>query len=169
MGDKVLLDGTLYAARDASHKRMMELLDKGVSLPFDLNGQIIYYVGPSPPRPGQVIGAAGPTTGMRMDAYTPRLLELGLKATIGKGQRTTPIIEAMKEHKAVYLLAVGGTGAFLSKRIVGAKVLAFEDLGPEAVYVLTVNEFPTIVAIDAYGNNLFEEGRRKYATAPTVP
>jgi len=154
-GDRVLLSGTLYAARDASHKRMIDDLDAGKGLPFDPNGQVIYYVGPTPPRPGQVIGAAGPTTGYRMDPFTPRLLELGLKGTIGKGNRTQPVIDSMMVHRAVYFLAVGGAAAFLSKRIVRSDVLAYADLGPESIYRLEVRDFPVIVAIDARGNNLF--------------
>lgn len=167
-GDKVLLNGNLYAARDASHKRMMEDLDSGKGLPFDPMGQILYYVGPTPPRPGHVIGAAGPTTAYRMDGFTPRLLELGLKGTIGKGNRTEPVIDSMIKNRAVYFLAVGGTGAFLSKRIVRSEVLAYADLGPEAIYRLEVRDFPVIVAIDGRGNNLFRTTAGPVETSKTL-
>lgn len=162
-GDKVLINGVIYAARDAAHKRLVEMLDKGEKLPFDLRGQLIYYVGPSPAKPGRVIGAAGPTTSTRMDSYTPRLLEQGLKGTVGKGNRKPPVVDAMKKHKAVYLLAVGGAAALISKSITAAKTIAFEELGPEAIRELTVKDFPTIVAVDAQGNDLFKAGVEKYA------
>ena len=161
-GDRVLISGVLYTARDAAHKRFMELLDRGEKLPFDVKGQIIYYVGPTPAKPGQVIGSAGPTTSGRMDAYTPRLLELGLKATIGKGARSSEVIEAMKAKKAVYLAAVGGAAALISKCIVKSEVVAYEDLGPEAVRRLTVEDFPAIVVNDTRGGDLFAEGVKEY-------
>lgn len=161
-GDKVLITGVLYTARDAAHKRLMELLDKGEKLPFDIKGQLIYYVGPTPPKPGQVIGSAGPTTSGRMDAYTPRLLELGLKGTIGKGQRSADVVEAMKRHKAVYLAAVGGAAALIAKAIKKAEIVAYEDLGPEAIRRLEVVDFPAIVVNDINGNDLCKMGVEKY-------
>ena len=161
-GDKVLITGVLYTARDAAHKRLIELLEGGEKLPFDINGQLIYYVGPTPAKPGQVIGSAGPTTSGRMDAYTPRLLELGLKGTIGKGQRSQEIIEAMKKYKAVYLAAVGGAAALIAKTIKKAEIIAYEDLGPEAMRRLEVVDFPAIVVNDIYGNDLFKIGIERY-------
>ena len=155
-GDKVLITGVLYTARDAAHKRLIELLDKGEKLPFDVKGQLIYYVGPTPAKPGQVIGSAGPTTSGRMDAYTPRLLELGLKGTIGKGQRSAEVVEAMKKYKAVYLAAVGGAAALIAKTIKKAEIVAYEDLGPEAIRRLEVVDFPAIVVNDINGNDLFK-------------
>ena len=161
-GDKVLITGVLYTARDAAHKRLVELLDKGEKLPFDVKGQIIYYVGPTPAKPGQVIGSAGPTTSGRMDAYTPRLLELGLKGTIGKGQRSAEVVEAMKKYKAVYLAAVGGAAALIAKTIKKAEIVAYEDLGPEAIRRLEVVDFPAIVVNDINGNDLFRIGVERY-------
>lgn len=161
-GDKVLITGVLYTARDAAHKRLIELLDRGEKLPIDVKGQLIYYVGPTPEKPGQVIGSAGPTTSGRMDVYTPRLLELGLKGTIGKGQRSQDVIEAMKKHKAVYLAAVGGAAALIAKTIKKAEIVAYEDLGPEAIRRLEVVDFPAIVVNDINGNDLFKIGVEKY-------
>ena len=161
-GDKVLITGVLYTARDAAHKRFIELLDKGEKLPFDVKGQLIYYVGPTPAKPGQVIGSAGPTTSGRMDAYTPRLLELGLKGTIGKGQRSAEVVEAMKKYKAVYLAAVGGAAALIAKTIKKAEIVAYEDLGPEAIRRLEVVDFPAIVVNDINGNDLFRIGVERY-------
>lgn len=161
-GDKVLISGTLYTARDAAHKRLIQLLDSGKELPFDLKGQLIYYVGPTPARPGEVIGSAGPTTSGRMDAFTPRLLELGLKGTIGKGQRSPEVLEAMQKHKAVYMAAVGGAAALIAKAIRKAEVIAYEDLGPEAIRKLTVVDFPAIVVNDSVGGDLFMAGREQY-------
>ena len=161
-GDKVLITGVLYTARDAAHKRLIELLDKGEKLPFDVKGQLIYYVGPTPAKPGQVIGSAGPTTSGRMDAYTPRLLELGLKGTIGKGQRSAEVVEAMKKYKAVYLAAVGGAAALIAKTIKKAEIVAYEDLGPEAIRRLEVVDFPAIVVNDINGNDLFRIGVERY-------
>jgi fumarate hydratase subunit beta len=161
-GDKVLITGCIYTARDAAHKRLIELIDKGLELPFDIKGQVIYYVGPTPPKPGKPIGSAGPTTSYRMDTYTVKLLEKGLRATIGKGNRTPPVIEAMKKYKAVYLAAVGGAGALLARTIKRAEVIAYEDLGPEAIRKLYVEDFPAIVINDIYGNDLYEIGVKKY-------
>jgi fumarate hydratase subunit beta len=161
-GDRVLITGVLYTARDAAHKRLYELIEKGKELPIDLKGQIIYYVGPTPAKPGQIIGSAGPTTSGRMDVYTPKLLELGLKATIGKGQRSKDVIETMKRYKAVYMAAVGGAAVLIAKTIKSSDVVAYEDLGPEAIRRLEVVDFPAIIANDIYGNDLFQMGVEKY-------
>ncbi|HKZ45893.1 MAG TPA: Fe-S-containing hydro-lyase [Thermodesulfobacteriota bacterium] len=161
-GDKVLITGVFYTARDAAHKRLIELLEGGKKLPFDIKGQLIYYVGPTPAKPGRIIGSAGPTTSGRMDAYTPRLLELGLKGTIGKGQRSQEVIEAMQKNKAVYLAAVGGAAALIAKTIKKAEIIAYEDLGPEAIRRLEVKDFPAIVINDIYGNDLFKIGVERY-------
>jgi fumarate hydratase subunit beta len=155
-GDLISLTGTLFTGRDQTHRRMMALLDDGADLPVDLAGQLLYYVGPSPARPGQVIGAAGPTTSCRMDVYTPRLLELGLKATMGKGARSLPVRAAMVRNKAVYLAAFGGAGALLSKCIVAAKIVAFADAGPEALFKFTVEKFPAVVINDVHGRDYYE-------------
>ena len=162
-GDKVLLNGVIYTGRDAAHKRLYDLLMEGKSLPIDVKGQVIYYVGPAPAKPGQVIGSAGPTTSGRMDAYSPKLIELGLKGMIGKGMRKKEVVEAMKKYKAVYFAATGGAGALLAKAIKKAQVVAYEDLGPEAINRLEVENFPVIVVNDTKGNDLYEEGMRKYA------
>ena len=164
VGDKVLIDGVIYTARDAAHKRLFELIDAKKDFPFPLRGQVIYYVGPTPPRPGRPIGAAGPTTSYRMDTYTPRLVELGIKATIGKGPRASDVIEAMKKFKAVYLVAIGGTGVLLGKQVVTSETIAFEDLGTEAIRRLTVHDFPAIVANDVTGRDIFTEAVAKYAS-----
>lgn len=161
-GDRVRLSGVLLTGRDAAHKRLIDLLDAGQPLPVDVQGQIIYYVGPTPPRPGMVIGSAGPTTGGRMDSYAPKLMALGLKGMIGKGNRSLPVREAMKQHKCVYFGAVGGAGALLSKHIKSAEILAYEDLGTEAIRRLVVEDFPVIVIDDVHGNDLYEEGRKQY-------
>ena len=161
-GDRVLINGYLYSARDAAHKRLVELLEKGEKLPFDISGQIIYYVGPTPPKPGMPIGSAGPTTAYRMDAYAPSLIEKGLKGMIGKGIRGEKVINAMKKYKAVYFAATGGAGALISKAIKEAEVIAYEDLGTEAIRRLLVNDFPAIVVNDVYGNDLYAEGKAKY-------
>ena len=156
-GDIVYLTGTIYTARDAAHKRMQETLDAGGELPFDINGSVIYYMGPSPARPGQEIGSAGPTTAGRMDVYTPRLLDLGMKGMIGKGKRTAEVHDAIVRNGAVYFAAVGGAGALLSKCIVKAEVIAYEDLGTEAIRKLEVKEFPVVVAIDSTGEDIYEK------------
>lgn len=155
-GDYVYLTGTVYTARDAAHKRMAESLDKDGTLPFDIKGQFIYYMGPSPARPGRVIGSAGPTTSGRMDRYTPRLLDLGLGGMIGKGKRTKEVLDAVVRNGSVYFAAVGGAGALLSKSIVASEVIAYDDLGTEAVRKLRVENFPVIVVADSKGNNLYE-------------
>ncbi len=162
IGDRVLINGYLYSARDAAHKRLVELLKKGEELPFDISGQVIYYVGPTPPKPGMPIGSAGPTTAYRMDPYAPLLIEKGLKGMIGKGIRGEKVIEAMKNHKAVYFAATGGAGALISKAIKEAEVVAYEDLGTEAIRRMLVNDFPAIVVNDIYGNDLYKEGKAKY-------
>ncbi len=164
-GDRVLITGTIYTARDAAHRRIIDAIDRGEEPPFDPEGQVIYYVGPTPPKPGEVIGSAGPTTSYRMDPYTPRLLELGLRATIGKGQRGQEVKDALKRFGAVYLVAVGGAAALISERIKKAEVIAYDDLGPEAVRRLYVEDFPAIVANDSNGGDLFEEGRKAYRKA----
>ena len=161
-GDQVLITGVLYTGRDAAHKRMVDLLNRGGELPFDIRGQVIYYVGPTPPKPGMPIGAAGPTTSYRMDAYSPRLMACGLKGMIGKGMRSKEVIDAMKRYRCIYMAAVGGAGALLSKRIKKAEVIAYEDLGPEAIRRLEVEEFPVILVNDIRGNDLYEEGARQY-------
>lgn len=154
-GREVRFDGVLYAARDAAHARMMDQLDRGEPLPFDPAGAVIYYVGPTPGQPGQIVGSAGPTTSSRMDRYAPRLIELGVRGMIGKGERSAPVVEAMCRHGAVYFAAVGGAGALLGRRIVAAETIAYEDLGPEALRRLTVEDFPVWVAQDAAGGSLF--------------
>lgn len=164
-GDKVLITGVIYTARDAAHKRLIALLDEGKELPFDIKGECIYYVGPTPAKPGAVIGSAGPTTSGRMDAYTPRLIELGLKGMIGKGQRSKEVLDAIKKHRAVYMAAVGGAAALIARSIKKAEVIAYDDLGPEAIRRLEVKDFPAIVVNDAFGGDLFEEGVRKYRKA----
>ena len=156
VGDYVYITGIIYTARDAAHKRLFETMNEGKSIPFELADNMIYYLGPSPEREGQVIGSAGPTTSSRMDKYTPLLLDNGLKGMIGKGMRSQAVIDAMKKNKAVYFAAVGGAGALLSKKIKASKVIAYEDLGTEAIRELYVEEFPAIVVIDAKGNNLYE-------------
>ncbi|MDI6893101.1 MAG: Fe-S-containing hydro-lyase [Bacillota bacterium] len=164
-GDRVLISGYIYAARDAAHKRLYELLQKGEELPFDIEGAVVYYVGPTPPKPGQVIGSAGPTTSGRMDPYTPALIRVGLKGMIGKGLRSQAVKDAMKEHGAVYFAAVGGAGALIAKSIVESEVVAYEDLGAEAIRRLRVENFPVVVVNDRYGGDLYEEGRARYRLA----
>ncbi len=161
-GDQVLISGAVYAARDAAHARLVALLDEGKELPFDIRGQVVYYVGPSPAKPGQVIGSAGPTTSTRMDAYSPRLMELGLKGMIGKGSRSRAVKDAMRTHKAVYFGAVGGAAALIARRITGSEIVAWEELGSEAIRRLTVVDFPAHVINDIYGGDLYEEGRGRY-------
>lgn len=161
-GDRVLITGTILAARDAAHKRLTEALDRGEKLPVDLRGQVVYYVGPSPAKPGQAIGAAGPTTSGRMDAYTPRLIAEGLRGMIGKGYRKPEVVEAMKKYGVPYLAAVGGAGALISQSIKKYIVLAYPDLGPEAVAAMEVEDFPAIVVIDSTGDNYYETGQAPY-------
>lgn len=155
-GDYVYISGTIYTARDAAHKRMDDALNNGEELPFNIEDNIIYYMGPSPAREGRVIGSAGPTTSTRMDKYTPRLLDMGLKGMIGKGKRQQPVLDSIIRNKAVYFAAVGGAGALLSKCIVESKVIAYDDLGTEAIRELKVKDFPVIVVVDSFGNNLYE-------------
>jgi len=165
IGDRVYLNGVIYTARDSAHKRMIDALDEGKELPFEIAGSVIYYVGPTPARPGNVIGSAGPTTSYRMDKYAPRLLDLGLKGMIGKGNRSDDVIRSIVKNKAVYFAATGGVGALISKCIVKSEVIAFEELGPEAIRRLEVKNFPVIVVIDTNGKNLYEEGIKKYKIA----
>jgi fumarate hydratase subunit beta len=162
-GDKVFINGVIYTGRDAAHKRLAELLEKGKELPVDLRGQAMYYVGPAPAKPGQAIGSCGPTTSYRMDAYTPVLLQYGLKVMLGKGARNEAVKEAMKKYKAVYLAVVGGAAALLAKCVTKAEIVAYEDLGPEAIYRLEVENLPAIVINDCYGGDLYEEGRQQWA------
>lgn len=161
-GDSCLLSGVIYTARDAAHKRLCELIDSGKPLPLDIKDSIIYFVGPTPAKPGQAIGSAGPTTSYRMDAYSPALIEKGQTGMIGKGKRGPDVIAAMKQHGAVYFGAIGGCGALLSKCIKKAEVIAYDDLGAEAIRRLEIENFPVIVVIDSEGNNLYEIGRKKY-------
>ncbi len=163
IGDKVYLNGTIYTGRDAAHKRLVDLVNEGKELPFDVKGQVIYYVGPAPAKPGKPIGSAGPTTSYRMDAYAPTLMELGMKGMIGKGNRAPEVVEAMKKHKAVYLGATGGAGALIAKSIKKAEIVAYEDLGPEAIRKLEVEDFPVVVINDTRGNDLYVEGAKKYS------
>lgn len=162
-GDRVRITGVLYTARDAAHGRLLPLMDAGKPLPFDVKGQIIYYTGPSPARPGHVVGSIGPTTGGRMDKYTPKLLALGLKGTIGKGARSQPVKDALRQHKGVYFGAIGGAGAVLSAFVKKLEVVAYEDLGTEAIRRLEVEGFPVIVVNDCHGGDLYQEGMAQYA------
>ena len=164
-GDSVLLTGTMYVARDAAHRRMVAALDRGERLPFDISGQTIFYMGPSPAPPGKVIGSAGPTTSGRMDNYTPRLIEKGLKGMIGKGMRSQPVKDAIMKFKAVYFGAVGGAGAVISRSIRNAKVIAYDDLGAEAIRKIEVENFPAVVINDMYGADLYEDGKAAYRKA----
>lgn len=161
-GDTVLISGTLYTARDAAHARLVDLIDKGEELPFPIKDAIIYYVGPTPAKPGQVIGSAGPTTSYRMDAYAPRLMDIGQRGMIGKGKRSQEVIESMKKNNAVYFGAIGGAAALISKCITSSEIVCYEDLGAEAIRRLTVKDFPATVIIDSLGNNLYEIGVDKY-------
>jgi fumarate hydratase subunit beta len=163
-GDRVLINGTLYVARDAAHKRLIETIKEGKSPPFAIEGQTIYYMGPSPAPPGKIIGSAGPTTSGRMDRYTIPLLEAGLRAMIGKGARSLAVREAIKRYKAIYFAAIGGAGALISKCIKKVEVVAYPELGPEAIYRLEVEKLPAIVINDIYGGDLYEEGRSRYET-----
>jgi fumarate hydratase subunit beta len=162
-GDRVRITGVLYTARDAAHGRLWPLIEKGEKLPIDVKGQIIYYTGPSPARPGDVVGSIGPTTASRMDKFTPALLQLGLKGTIGKGYRGQPVKDALKQHKGVYLGAIGGAGAVLSRFIKKLEVVAYEDLGTEAIRRLEVEGFPAIVVNDCHGGDLYQDGQKAYA------
>jgi len=162
IGTRVLISGVVYTARDAAHQRLVQVLNRGDSLPFDLKGQTLYYMAPSPARPGQVIGSAGPTTSGRMDIYTPPLIAAGLRAMIGKGSRSPEVKEAIKKYKAVYFVTIGGAGALLSRAIKEAEVVAYEDLAAEAIMRLEVADFPAIVANDAYGGDLFQQGKTRY-------
>jgi len=161
IGDRVLISGIVYTARDSAHKRLFDLLKNGQELPFDIRGQIIYYVTPTPTKPGRIFGSAGPTSSYRMDYYTPTLLEKGLKGMIGKGMRSDAVKEAMKRYKAVYFVAIGGAGALLSKRVKKDKIVAYEE-GPGTIRKLEVEDFPAIVVNDIRGNDLYIEGQRKY-------
>ncbi len=163
IGQKVLLNGVVYTGRDAAHKRLMDLIQENKPLPIDIRGQVIYYVGPSPAKPGRPIGSAGPTTSYRMDPYAPKLMELGLKGMIGKGKRAHEVIQAMMKHKAVYFGATGGAGALLARAVVEAQVVAYEDLGPEAIRRLVVKDLPVMVVNDVLGQDLYDEGVRQYA------
>lgn len=161
-GQKVIINGYVYTARDAAHKKMVELLDKGQTIPFDPAGQVIYFVGPTPAKPGEVIGSAGPTTSGRMNKYSPVMLKAGLKGMIGKGEMGREVVEALKQYKGAYFVATGGAGALIAKRISAAEVVAYEELGPEAVRRLKVSDFPVVVAQDCHGGNIFVEGMEKY-------
>ena len=161
-GDVVLISGVIYTGRDAAHKRLCELLAKGESLPIDVDGSIIYYVGPTPAKPGQVIGSAGPTTSGRMDAYAPTMMSVGARGMIGKGARLPEVVDAMKKYSGVYFGAIGGAGALLAKCIKSAELIAYEDLGAEALRKLYVEDMPLVVIIDSEGNNLYEEGKAAY-------
>lgn len=166
-GDSCLISGVIYTARDAAHKRLCDLVAKGEELPVDLKDAVIYFVGPTPSKPGQAIGSAGPTTSYRMDAYSPTLISLGQTGMIGKGKRGEEVIQAMKEHGAVYFGAIGGCGALLGKCVKSAEIVAYEDLGAEAIRRLVVEDFPAVVVIDSEGNNLYESGRRNYLESET--
>ena len=161
-GDKVRISGVLYTARDAAHKRLIEMVEAGNNLPFEVKGQLLYYVGPTPAKPGQVIGSAGPTTSYRMDTYAPTLIKMGLKGTIGKGSRSKEVIEAMKKYKAVYFAAVGGAAALIAKTIKKVEIIAFDDLGTEAIRKIEVENFPAVVVNDTKGGDLYDIGRDKY-------
>jgi fumarate hydratase subunit beta len=161
-GDQVLISGIIYTGRDAAHKRLSELIDQGTQLPVDIQGQVIYYVGPTPPRPGKVIGSAGPTTSGRMDAYSPKLIARGLKGIIGKGYMSDVVKEALKKHKSIYFGAIGGAGAYLARQIRSAHVVAYEDLGPEAIRKLEVEDFPAVVIHDIFGGDLYADGQKKF-------
>ncbi len=161
-GDKVYITGYLLTGRDSAHKKLIDLIKEGKQLPIDIRGQLIYYVGPTPARPGKPIGSAGPTTSYRMDSYAPTLHSLGLKGTIGKGERSEEVKESLKKYKAIYLAAVGGAGALISKSILESEVIAYPELGPEAIRRIKVKEFPCIVINDMYGGDLYEEGKKAY-------
>ncbi|MBD8388658.1 Fe-S-containing hydro-lyase [Dysgonomonas sp. BGC7] len=162
-GDMVYISGIVYTARDAAHKKMCELLDRGETMPFDFNGAAIYYAGPCPPKPGKPIGSVGPTTSGRMDLYTPKLIEQGLKVMIGKGLRSKEVVDSIVKHNGIYFAAIGGAAALMGKCVEKAEIIAYEELGTEAVRRLIVNKLPVIVAIDSFGNNMYEDGRKEYA------
>jgi fumarate hydratase subunit beta len=166
-GDRVRITGVVYTARDAAHGRLFPLIERGETLPIDVRGQIIYYTGPSPARPGEVVGSIGPTTGSRMDKFTPALLKLGLKATMGKGARSQPVKDAFKQHRGVYLGAIGGAGAVLSRFVKRVEIVAYEDLGTEAIRRLEVEGFPAIVVNDCHGGDLYQDGMKAYAREDT--
>lgn len=161
-GDQVLLSGALLTGRDAAHKRLCDLIDKGEELPVDIKGQVIYFVGPSPAKPGKPIGSAGPTTSYRMDPYSPKLIERGLKGMVGKGSRGQEVIDAMAKFKCVYFAATGGAAAYLAKTVKSSEIIAYEDLGPEAIRKLVVEDFPMVVVNDCQGRDLYKEGRKQY-------
>ncbi len=161
-GDMVYISGTIYTARDAAHKRLFEMLAEGQPMPFDFQGQVVYYAGPCPAKPGKPIGSVGPTTGGRMDAYSPKLIEEGLKVMIGKGSRNRAVVEALKQYNGVYFAAIGGAAALMAKCVKSAEIIAFDDLGTEAIRKLEVEELPVIVVIDCNGNNAYEKGRAEY-------
>jgi fumarate hydratase subunit beta len=162
-GDRVRITGVLYTARDAAHARLLPLIEKGETLPIDVRGQIIYYTGPSPARPGAIVGSIGPTTASRMDKYVPALLRLGLKGTIGKGYRSQPVKDALRQHKGVYFGAIGGAGAVLSQFVKKLSIVAYDDLGTEAIRRLEVEGFPAIVINDCHGGDLYQDGQKAYA------
>jgi fumarate hydratase subunit beta len=167
-GDRVTISGTIYSARDTAHKRMIEALERGEDLPFDIRGQVIYYMGPSPAKPGNVIGSAGPTTSYRMDRFAPVLIARGLKGMIGKGVRSAEVKDAMKDHRAVYFAAISGAGALIAQRIKKVEPVAYDDLGAEALLRLEVEDFPVLVVNDIYGGDLYEQGKAAYAVADPV-
>ena len=164
-GDSILLSGTIYAARDAAHKRLIDLLNEGKELPLNIKDKTIYYVGPSPAKPGAVIGSAGPTTSYRMDAYAPTLMDLGLRGMIGKGARNSEVMEAIKGNRAIYFGVIGGAGALIGKSIIKSEIMAYEDLGAEAIRKMEVKDMPLVVIIDAEGNNLYEIGQQNYLSS----
>jgi len=161
-GDAVRISGVMYTARDAAHKRLVDLIDQGKELPFDIEGQMVYFVGPTPAKPGRPIGSAGPTTSYRMDPYSPKLIEHGLRGMLGKGERGIEVVDAMKKYKAVYFAAIGGAGALIAKSIKKAEVIAYEDLGAEAIRRIEVEDFPAVVAQDAHGGNLYVTGKEEF-------
>lgn len=165
-GDMVYISGTIYTGRDAAHKRLFKMIEKGEEMPFDFEGQAIYYAGPCPAKPGKPIGSVGPTTAGRMDAYSPLLIEHGLKVMIGKGSRSEEVVEALKKHTGVYFAAIGGAAALMARCVESAEVIAFEELGTEAIRKLKVNQLPVIVAIDSNGNDSYEIGRKRYEIKP---
>ena len=162
IGDSVLINGVIFTGRDSAHKRLVDTLEKGEALPVDLNGQIIYYAGPAPAKPGKPIGSIGPTTSYRMDPYAPQLIAIGLKGMIGKGNRNDDVVNAQKKYKAVYFGAIGGAAALMAKAVKTAEVVAYEDLGPEAIRRLEVENFPVVVVNDCHGGDLYKEGMKKY-------